>query len=404
LIGSNSKSKIKSQQSIIIPFVDLSYQNNSIKQELKTAIDKVINKGRFILGAKVQEFEQKVAEYCGTKYAIGVASGTDALYLCLRGLGIGPGDEVITTPYTFFATAEAISLTSANPVFVDIDESTFNINQEEIIKFLEQRCYFSAKSKYPINRKTKASVKAIIPVHLFGQCTQMKQIIDIGNKYNLKVLEDAAQSFGSSQLINGEWKRASSFGKAGIFSFYPTKNLGALGDGGMIVTSDNKLATELRLLRIHGQCDENYHSEIGVNSRLDEIQAAVLLVKMKYLNKWNVERKKIWVIYSKRLNKLVIVPKISSNNKSVFHQYVIRTKNRNALKKYLAKNGIETKIYYPLPHHLQKCYKRLSYRKGDLPIAECCAIEALALPIYSGLSLERVEFVCETIGKFFTVK
>lgn len=396
--------KIKKPKSIVIPFVDLSYQHNSVKQELKTAIDKVVNKGRFILGAKVQEFEQRVAEYCETKYAIGVASGTDALYLCLRGLGIGPGDEVITTPYTFLATAEAISLTGAVPVFVDIDENTFNINPTEILTFLENGCRFSKASKYPINKKTNRVIKAIIPVHLFGQCADMRQIFNIGNKYNLKVIEDAAQSFGSSQLINGEWKRAGSFGKAGIFSFYPTKNLGALGDGGMIVTSDNELATKLRLLRIHGQYDENYHSEIGINSRLDEIQAAVLLVKMKQLNKWKVERNKIWELYSKLLDELVIIPKILANNKSVHHQYVIRTKNRNALKKYLAKKGIETKIYYPLPLHLQECYKGLNYRKGDLPIAECCAKKVLALPIYPGLSLQKVEFVCDTIRKFFSMK
>jgi dTDP-4-amino-4,6-dideoxygalactose transaminase len=401
LIGSSSKSKIKSKQSIFIPFVDLSYQHNSIKQELKTAIDKVINKGRFILGAKVQEFEQKVAEYCGTKYAIGVASGTDALYLCLRGLGIGPGDEVITTPYTFFATAEAISLTGAMPVFADIDETTFNINPTEIRTFLENRSRFSKASKYPINAKTKRVIKAIIPVHLFGQCADMKPIVEIGKKYNLWVVEDSAQSFGSSQLINSEWKRAGSFGKAGIFSFYPTKNFGALGDGGMIVTSDNKLAKELRLLRIHGQYDENYHSEIGVNSRLDEIQATILLVKMKYLTKWNVERKKIWELYSKRLNKLVIIPKISDNNKSVFHQFVIRTKNRNALKKYLAKNGIETKIYYPLPHHFQKCYKELGYKHGDFPVAEKCAQQVLALPIYPGLNLDEIEYICQKIRRFY---
>ena len=260
---------------------------------------------------------------------------------------------------------------------------------------------FSKKAKFPVNTKTKRRVKAIIPVHLFGQCAQMKQILDIGNKYNLKIIEDAAQSFGSSQLINGKWKKAGSFGKAGIFSFYPTKNLGGLGDGGMIVTSDKKLTTKLRLLRIHGQYGEDYHSDIGVNSRLDEIQAAVLLVKMKYLNKWNVEREKIWEFYSKRLNKMVIVPKISDNNKSVFHQYVIRTKNRNALKKYLAKNRIETKIYYPLPHHLQKCYKELGYKHGDLPAAEKCAQQVLALPIYPKLNLEEIEYICQKIKRFY---
>jgi dTDP-4-amino-4,6-dideoxygalactose transaminase len=319
----------------------------------------------------------------------------------LRGLSIGPGDEVITKPYTFFATAEAISLTGANPLFVDIDESNFNIDPDEILKFLKKQCSFAAKSKYPINRKTKASVKTIIPVHLFGQCAKIQPIIEIAKKYNLHVIEDAAQSFGSSQLLKGKWKRAGSFGKAGIFSFYPTKNLGALGDGGLIVTSDEKLAARLKLLRVHGQYAENYHYAIGLNSRLDEIQAAVLLVKMKYLKKWNEERKKIWQLYSERLNKLVLTPRILAINKPVFHQYVIRTRKRDELRAYLTKNGIETKIYYPLPHHLQKCYKKLGYKKGDLPKAEQCAKQTLALPIYPGLSLNKVELVCKRIREFF---
>jgi dTDP-4-amino-4,6-dideoxygalactose transaminase len=400
LTGSSSKSKIKNQKSKIVHFVDLSWQHNSIKDELKLAINNILENGKFILGPKVQELEKLIAEYCGTNFAIGVASGTDALFLCLRGLGIRPGDEVITTPYTFFATAEAISLTGAVPVFVDIDESTFNIDPDEILKFLKKRCNFSSKSKYPINRKTKASVKAIIPVHLFGQCAEMEPIIEIADKYNLPVIEDAAQSFGSSQLFNNKWKKAGSFGKAGIFSFYPTKNLGALGDAGMIVTSDEKLATKLKFLRVHGQYAENYHCEIGLNSRLDEVQAAVLLVKMKYLKKWNKERQKIWQIYSKRLGGLFTIPKILPNNRVVYHQYVIRTPLQDELREFLAKNGIETKIYYPLPHHLQDCYKGLGYIKGDLPVAEKCAKQALALPIYPGLSSEKVEFICENIKNF----
>lgn len=404
LTGSNSKSKIKNQKSLIIPFVDLSWQHNSIKQELKRAIEKVINKGRFILGSQVQEFEQRVAKYCGAKYGIGVASGTDALYLCLRGLGIEPGDEVITTPYTFFATAEAISLTGASPVFVDIDELTFNIDPAEIIKFLKKQCSFSLKSKYPINRKTKASVKAIIPVHLFGQCAEMGPILEKANLYNLQIIEDAAQSFGSSQLLKGKLKKAGSFGKAGIFSFYPTKNLGALGDGGMIVTSDEKLAAKLKLLRVHGQYAENYHCAIGLNSRLDEIQAAVLIVKLKYQKEWNEQRKKIWQTYTERLKDLVAIPKIIDKNHSVYHQYVIKTRQRDALCVYLAKNGIATKIYYPLPHHLQKCDKELGYKKGDLPKAEQCAKQTLALPIYPGLSLNKAELVCDRIRKFFEFK
>ncbi|MEO0093627.1 MAG: DegT/DnrJ/EryC1/StrS family aminotransferase [candidate division WOR-3 bacterium] len=385
---------------MVIPFVDLISQHKLIKKEIEIAIQKVIDSGKFTLGPRVVKLEKKVARYCGTKYAIGVASGTDALILCLEGLGIGLGDEVITTPYTFFATAEAISLTGAVPVFVDIDEQTFNIDPVRIAEFLRKNCYYSVKSKFPINRMTKATVKAIIPVHLFGQCAEMAPIIEIAESYNLFIIEDAAQSFGSCQLLNNRWQKAGSFGKAGIFSFYPTKNLGALGDGGIIVTSDSKLATKLQRLRNHGQYAENYHLDFGWTSRLDEIQAAILLVKMKYLEKWNRARKRIWDFYTQRLNKLVITPKILANNQPVFSQYVIRTRERDQLKNCLAKNGIETKIYYPLPLHLQQAYKKLHYKHGDFPNAERCAKESLALPIYPGLNIDQIEYICQTIEKF----
>ena len=405
MIGLNSKlPTTKPKLLFSVPFVDLNLKHNSIKKELKAALQEVIASGKFVLGPKVCEFEAKVAKYCGTRFAIGVGSGTDALLLTLRGLEIGPGDEVITTPYTFFATPEAISLTGAVPVFVDIDSQTFNIDPTEIVKFLSRCCYFSVKSKFPVNRMTKAVVKAIIPVHLFGQCAEMAPIIEIADRYNLSVIEDACQSFGSAQLFNNRWQKAGSFGKAGIFSFYPTKNLGALGDGGMIVTSDEKLAIKLKCLRIHGQYEEGYHHGFGLASRLDEIQAAILLVKMKYLRKWNKEREKIWEFYSKQLAELVVIPKILANNQSIYHQFVIRTKQRDALKEYLAKRGIETKIYYPLPHHLQECYLKLGYKKGNLPIAEQCAQEALALPIYPGLNLTTVEIIVEKIKNFFMNK
>lgn len=385
-----------------VPFLDLNWQHNLIKKELQLAIAKVIESGRFISGSEVKRLEKKVASLCGTKYAIGVASGTTGLFLTLRGLGIGFGDEVITTPYTFFATVEAISLAGAVPVLVDIDEESFNISPEAIIKFLAS-CLLKAKTKYPINPKTRALVKAIIPVHLFGQCAAMEPIVQIAQKYNLLIIEDAAQSFGSAQLIHRQWQKAGSIGIAGVFSFYPTKNLGALGSAGMIVTSDEKLACRLKILRDHGQYAENYHKEIGTNSRLDEIQAAVLLLKMRYLKKWNQARKRIWERYSRLLNHCnqVKTPKIMANNQSVFNQYVIRTKNRNRLREYLAKNRIETKIYYPLAIHQQKCYKFLGYKAGDLPVAERAAKQALALPIYPGLSLTKVEFISKKIIDFF---
>lgn len=363
-----------------IPAFDLKRQYKKLSSELLPVLEEVMAKGQFILGENVELLEKGLADYCGTKYAVGVASGTDALLLSLEALGIGEGDEVITTPFTFFATSEIISLLKAKPVFVDIDSKTFNIDPNKI--------------EDAITPKTKA----IIPVHLFGQMAEMDDIEYLAEKYNLYVIEDACQAIGAEY----KGKRAGSIGNTGCFSFFPTKNLGAYGDGGLITTNDEKLYEKIKLLRVHGSRKKYYHELIGHNSRLDEIQAAILRIKLKYLDHWIERRIEIAKIYSEGLKDLdIIVPEVKPYVKHVFHQYVIRTKNRDELQEYLANKGIGTAIYYPLPLHLQECYKDLGYREGDFPEAEKASKEVIALPMWPELTNEEVDYIIESIREFF---
>jgi len=364
-------------------FLDLSSQYELIKKEVDQAIKRVLSSGVFIGGEEVEEFEKEFAKFCGTKYAIGVNSGTDALFLSLKVLGIGSGDEVITTPFTFIATAEAIINCNAKPVFVDINPNTFNIDASKIEK--------------AINKRTKA----IIPVHLFGQMADMDEIIRIAKKYNLYVIEDAAQAVGAEY----KGKKAGSIGSLGCFSFFPSKNLGAMGDGGMIVTNDKKFADKVRLLKNHGSSPREKYLNliIGTNSRLDEIQAAVLRIKLKYLLRWNEERLKKAEYYNKNLKEVkdVITPTLKSGKEHVFNQYVVRVKKRDELKDYLEKNGISTMIYYPLSLHLQPALSYLGYKKGDFPETEKVTKEVLSLPIYPEISGENLNEIISEINNFF---
>lgn len=364
-------------------FFDLKKQYQSIKKEIDRAIKNVLESGQFVGGMEVEKFEKYIAKFCGIKYAISVNSGTDALFLSLKALGIGPGDEVITTPFTFIATAEVIANLGAKPVFVDIDFGTFNID--------------SPKIKEKITKRTKA----IIPVHLFGQMAEMKEIMKIAKKYNLFVIEDAAQAIGAEY----KGKKAGTIGDIGCFSFFPSKNLGAYGDGGMIITNNKKLAEKIRLLRNHGSSPKNKYLNLilGTNSRLDAIQSAILRVKLKYLKNWIKKRQEIAKYYDQNLKGVgdIITPEIFSNRTHTFHQYTIRTKHRDELKKFLEKNGIPTMIYYPIPLHLQPCFKYLGYKKGDFPEAEKTSKEVLSLPIYPELSKKEQDFIIEKIKKFF---
>ena len=362
-------------------FIDLTTQYKLIKPEINKAIQKVLNSGQFVLGEQVEKFEQEIAQYLGAKYAIGVASGTDALLLSLMALDIGQGDEVITTSFTFIATASVIAQVGAKPVFVDIESKTFNIDASKII----------------ITQKTKA----IIPVHLYGQTADMdeiKKFLPAGRHGKIPIIEDACQA------IDAEYKnkKAGTVGDLGCFSFFPTKNLGAYGDGGLVVTNSKQLAEKIKMLRAHGAKQKYYHQVIGLNSRLDELQAAILRVKLKYLDAWNNQRIKNAKKYNKLLSKFVITPDYQKGH--VYHQYTIRVKNRDKLKAYLEKHNIPTAIYYPVPLHLQKCFKYLGHKKGDFPEAEKAAREVLSLPIFPELKKEEQDLVIEKIKEFYGSK
>jgi len=367
-------------------FLDLTLQYKSIKEEIDSAIKRVLDSGIFIGGPEVEEFEKEIAAFCGTKYAIGVNSGTDALFLSLKALDIRQGDEVITPAFTFIATAEVITNCGAKPVFVDINPKTFNIDPLKI------------------EEKITKNTKAIIPVHLFGQMADMDEIMDVAKRHNLYVIEDAAQAIGAEYgSINSPQvrKKAGTIGDLGCLSFFPSKNLGAFGDGGMVVTNNEELFQKIKLLKNHGSSPTEKYLNliIGTNSRLDAIQAAILRVKLKYLPEWSRKRTQIASHYDEDLKNIkeVITPFRDSNRTHIFHQYTIRAKSRENLQKHLKEQGIPTMIYYPLPLHLQPAFKNLAYKEGDFPEAEKAAKEVLSLPIYPEISQEAQKLIIEII-------
>ena len=362
-----------------VPFLNLAAQFEQIKSEAEKAVLDVLSGGHYILGKNVEALENEIASLCGVKYGIGVNSGSDALTLTLKAIDIKPGDEVITTPFTYIAPAESIYQMGAKIVFADIDERTFNIDPRDVAK------------------KITKNTKAIIPVHLFGQPADLKAILSIVSGTNIKIVEDCAQAIGA--LYDG--KPVGSFSVAGCISFYPTKNLGAAGDGGMIVTNDAVLASKLKMIRVHGISKRYHHDLHGYNSRLDEIQAAILRVKLKYLDRWNNRRIEIARKYTEGLKGLPIkTPVVMDNVKHVYHVYAILTDKRDALQDYLNARGISTIIYYPKPLHLQKVYENLGYKQGDLPVAEKISTQILPLPMYPELTDEQIEYVINTIRSF----
>ncbi len=363
-----------------IPLLDLKKQYRTIKEEVNKAIQKVLDSQSFILGEEVSNLEDNIASYCGTKYAIGVNSGTDALILGLKALDIKEEDEVITTPFTFIATAEAIARIRAKPVFVDIDPQTYNINPV----LIEDK----------ITKKTKA----ILPVHLYGLCADMDPILKIARKYNLKVLEDCAQAIGSEY----KGKKAGSMGDVATISFYPGKNLGCFGDGGMVVTNDKEICERIKLLRNHGSVRKYYHDVIGYNSRLDNLQAAVLNVKLSYLDSWINGRIKNAHFFSEKLKKYaVLTPYTPKGYKHSFHLYVLQSKNAVKITEYLAKNGVDSRTYYPLPLHLQRCFGCLGHKRGDFPESERLSRESFAIPIYPELKISEKRYIVDKIKHFF---
>ncbi len=362
-----------------VPLVDLKRQYHSIKEEIDSAIQDVLENQAFILGPQVKEFEKLFASYCNTKHAIGVSSGTDALLLALKSLGIGNGDEVITSPFTFFATVGSICNTGATPVFADIDPESYNIRPDLIEKH--------------INKNTKA----IIPVHLYGQCADMDPILEIAKKHNIKVIEDAAQSIGAEYKD----RKSGSMGDLGCFSFFPSKNLGGFGDGGMVTCNSDELAEKINMLRIHGGRPKNYYSIIGINGRLDTIQASILIKKLRHIDLWNEDRRQKASYYTKQIEGSDLIPPKTINfNKHVFHLYVIRLKERDRLAEHLKANNIGCAVHYPIPQHLQKCLEHLGYKEGDMPEAERAAKEILAIPIFPEITKEEQDYIISTINDF----
>jgi dTDP-4-amino-4,6-dideoxygalactose transaminase len=359
----------------IVPMVDLKRQYQGIKKEIFQVITEIFNNGQYILGPRVSEFEKKIADYYGVSEAVGVASGTDAIHLSINALGIGEGDEVITTPFTFFATVEAILYTGAKPVFVDVEQDTFNMDAGQI------------------EAKITDKTRAILPVHIFGQMADMKEISKIAKRHGLKVIEDCAQSFGAN--LNG--KKAGSFGNTGCFSFYPSKNLGGYGDGGIIILNDTKIADEVRKLRNHGSKSSYIHENVGFNSRLDEIQAGILLVKLKYIDEYNIARRQKAALYTELLSDKVKCPVEKKGAYHVFHQYTIRSNKRQEIQKRLRDKRVSSVVYYPVPLHLQEALRFLGYREGDFPVAEKSAKEVLSLPIYPELEASVIEKIAEII-------
>lgn len=362
-----------------IPFFDLSRQNSTHYVEITAAIKQVVDSGRYILGENVSSLEKDFAAYCGTKFAVGVASGTDALHLALRACGVKDGDEVITTPFTFVATAEAIAYCGATPVFVDIEPNTFNIDPLKI----EQK----------ITRKTKA----ILPVHLFGLAAEMEKVMLIAKKYNIKVVEDCAQATGAT--LKGQ--KVGSFGDAGAFSFFPTKNLGCFGDGGIITTNNENLANEIKVMRGHGSRVTYYHDIIGYNSRLDELQAAILRVKLPYLGQFIQSRRENAALYDRELKDVLNVSlPANPTHEHTYNQYTLRVKGRDALLSHLQLIGLGAMVYYPVSLHLQSAFASLGHQPGDFPISELVQNEVLSLPIFPELKAEEAFQICLAIKDF----
>jgi dTDP-4-amino-4,6-dideoxygalactose transaminase len=383
-----------------VPLLDLKAQFAQIRSEVMPVIEQVCASQRFILGDHVLGLEAEVAQYCASSAGIGVSSGTDALLLALMALGVGAGDEIVTTPFTFFATAGTIARLGARPVFCDIDPATFNISPRAVQDFVDRQC--TVQGGQLINHATGGRIKGLMPVHLYGQSADMDPLMAIAQRHGLKVIEDAAQAIGTEY----QGVRVGSIGDIGCFSFFPSKNLGAFGDAGLVTTNDADLAESMRVLRVHGGKPKYFHSVIGGNFRIDELQAAVLRVKLKYLDGWTKARQRNAAFYDASfaaagLADKLKTPHAAKNGRHIFNQYVVRAQNRDALKEFLAKRSIGTEIYYPVPLHLQKCFAYLNHVTGDFPESERAAQETLALPIYPELDQVQLDAVVASIAEFY---
>jgi dTDP-4-amino-4,6-dideoxygalactose transaminase len=363
----------------VIPFGDLKLQYLSIKEEIDAAVERVLTSGWFILGQEVQAFEEEFASYLGVSHAVGVGSGTEALHLALLACNVGPGDEVTTVSHTAVATVAAIELAGAKPVFVDIDPSTYTMDPSQL------------------EDKISSTTKVILPVHLYGQAADMEPVLELARRHGLKVVEDAAQAHGAEY----KGQKAGSLGDLACFSFYPTKNLGAYGDGGMVVTNDSALAERVSLLRQYGWADRYVSAIKGLNSRLDEVQAAILRVKLRWLDRWNARRREHAGLYDRRLQDTgITLPLEPDYSKHCYHLYVIRSKRRDELQRFLREKGVGAIVHYPVPVHLQEAYRDLGMSEGALPVTEMCAREVLSLPVAAELTEEQIEAACDVVAEF----
>lgn len=385
-----------------IPFVDINSLHQPLTEEFLSIFTEVVETGRFIGGPMVERFEDEFASFCTTKYAVGVASGTDALRFALIASGISLGDTVITVPNTFVATAEAISQAGAFVEFVDIDERTYNIDVEMLKDYLSN-CKINREGR-PISKKSGSPIRALLPVHLYGQMADMDPIVELAENYNLLVIEDACQAHGAEYFSRRKerWQRAGSMGTASAFSFYPGKNLGAFGEAGAVTTNSEAIAERIRMLRDHGQTKKYLHEIEGYNGRLDALQAGVLSVKLKYLEEWNKRRQNIAQRYNELLGEIeeIITPYEPDWVRSVYHLYVIRIPQRDRARAYLKERGIDTGLHYPVPIHLQNAYRWLGYKKGDFPVTEKVTQEILSLPIYPTLTEDDQNYIVEQIKTF----
>ena len=386
---------------IHVPLLDLKAQYAQFRTEALSAIESVCASQHFILGENVRAFEAEIAEYCGATHAVGVSSGTDALLLALMALGIGAGDEVITSPFTFFATAGTIARTGARPAFCDIEPGTFNLSPAAVQRFIDESCVASGGGL--VRRATGARVRALMPVHLYGQAADMDALCALARRYDLAVIEDAAQAIGTE---TADGARVGTLGDIGCFSFFPSKNLGAFGDAGLCTTEDAALAERMRVLRVHGGQPKYFHALIGGNFRIDELQAAVLRVKLKYLDEWTQGRQRNAAFYDAAFADAALAARISAPRKlargrHIYNQYVVRAERRDALRAFLSERHIGTEIYYPVPLHLQECFAYLGHARGDFPHSERAAAETLALPVYPELSREQLGAVVAAITEFY---
>jgi dTDP-4-amino-4,6-dideoxygalactose transaminase len=387
-----------------VPFLDLVTVHRELESELTGVFKRALDTAGFIGGPMVEQFEQAFAEFCDTKYCVGVNSGTDALRFALSAAGVKSGDVVITVPHTFIATTEAISQVGAEPRFVDIDERTYNMDPMKVREYVEKDCTFDSRLDVLIDNKTGKQVTGIVPVHLYGQMADMDALLEIAAQYKLIVIEDACQAHGAQYFSKKEnrWRTAGSMGVAAAFSFYPGKNLGACGEAGAITTNDERLVRKMRMLRDHGQARKYYHDMEGYNGRLDSIQAGILAVKLVHLSQWNRKRQEAAQRYDGLLASLpgIIRPRCPDWARAIFHLYVIRVSNREGLQKHLGEANIGTGIHYPVPLHLQKAYESLGYKPGDFPVTERIAGEIVSLPMFPNITGEQQRRVVDQISSF----